>query len=127
RDGPQPRLEVPADAVHLREQPAIGELVEETERRAAGEQVAAIGTAVIAERDLRGDLLADQRRADRHAGAERLAEGDKLRLQPEYLEVERLAGAAETRLHLVGNQQRTGSCTGIGDCRGERGRERPDA
>ena len=38
------------------EQAAVDELVEEAERRAAGQQVAAVGAAVVAIRDGRGDL-----------------------------------------------------------------------
>ena len=89
-------------------QPAADQLVEEAQRRAAGEQVAAVGAAVIAERDRVRDLLADERRADRHAAAERLAERDQVRLQAERREVERVAGAAEAALHFVGDEQRAG-------------------
>ena len=47
----QPPLEVPADAADVREQPAADQLVEDAQRRAAGEQIAAVGAAVIAVRN----------------------------------------------------------------------------
>ena len=102
------------------------DLVEDAERRAAGEQVAAVGAAVIAERDGVGDLLADQRRADRHAAAERLADGDQMRLEAERREVERMSGAAEAALDFVGDEERAGLRARFVDRRGERRRQRPD-
>ena len=82
---------------------------------------------MIAERDRVGDLLADQRGADRHAAAERLADRHQVRLQAERLEVERIAGAAEAALHFVGDEQRAGLRARFGDRGGERRRQRPDA
>ena len=66
-----------------RDQAAADQFVQEAKRRAAGQQVAAVGAAVIAERNRVGDVLADERRADRHAAAERLADRDQMRLQAE--------------------------------------------
>ena len=64
-------------------QPAGRQLVEEHQRGAARQQVAAVGAAVIARLRRRGDALGEHRRANRHAGAERLAERHQVRLQAE--------------------------------------------
>ena len=80
-DRPEPLLEMPADAADVRDQAAADQLVEEAQRRAAGQQIAAVRAAVIAERDRVRDLLADERGADRHAAAERLAERHQVRLE----------------------------------------------
>ena len=64
---------------------------------------------MIAEADRRRDLLREQRGADRHAGAERLAERHQVRLEAKRGGVERPAGAAEAALHFVGDEQRAGA------------------
>ena len=82
---------------------------------------------MIAERDRVRDLLTDERRADRHAAAERLADRDEVRLDAERGEVERIAGAAEAALHFVGDEQRAGLRARFGDRAGEGRRQRPHA
>ena len=74
RDRAQPLLDADADPAHVRDQAAADQLVEDAERRTAGQQVAAVRAAVVAERDRCRDLLADEGGADRHAASERLAE-----------------------------------------------------
>ena len=86
RDRPQPALEVRADRGDVRDEVAIDQLLEEHERRAAGQQIAAVGAAVVAEGGGPGHALAEERGGDRHAGAERLADRHQVRLEPERLE-----------------------------------------
>ncbi len=52
------------------------------------------------------DALAEERRRDRHAGAERLANGHQIGLEAEHLRVERPPGASEAALDLVGDEER---------------------
>ncbi len=84
-DGAQPALEVRADRGDVRDEVAIDELLEKHQRGAAREQVAAVGAAVIAERRRLRHPLAEERGGDRHARAERLADGHQVRLEPERL------------------------------------------
>src|SRR5439155_25692968 len=60
RDRLQSLFDMTADPRDVRDEPAAHELVEDAERRAAREQVAAVRAAVIAELDRVGDLLADE-------------------------------------------------------------------
>ena len=80
--------------------PPLDQLVDEHQRRAAGEQVAAVGAAVIAGLHRRRDLSRHQRRANRNAGAERLAERHQVRLQAKRRRVERHARFARDRTAL---------------------------
>ena len=75
------RLHVRADARDVSHQSAGHELVEEHQRRPAGQQVAAIRAAVIAERGGRCHALAEERRGNRNACTERLADRHQVRLQ----------------------------------------------
>ena len=120
-------LEICAGAGDVTDHVAVDQLLEEHQRRAAGEQVAAVGAAVVAERCRRGDSLTELRRPDRHAGAERLAERHQVRLQAKRRRVERAARSAEAGLDLVGNQQRAGAGAGPRNRVRHRLRERPDA
>src|SRR5436309_6460527 len=69
----QSLLEVSANATDARQESAADQLVEKTKRGTAGEQIPAVRAAVIAKRNGRRDILADQRSGDRYAAAERLA------------------------------------------------------
>src|SRR6185436_6851797 len=111
----QARLEHHADALDVVHHAALDELREKRQRRAAREQVAAVRAAVVAVRNRLRDLFADERRANRDAGAERLAERDDVRLEAERLEVERHARAAKAALDFVADQQRAGSGAGLVD------------
>ena len=81
----QPSLEVRADGLHVLDQAVIHQLLEEERRGPRGEQVAAIGAAVIAGRNRACDAFRDQRRAHGHARAQRLADRDQIRLPAECL------------------------------------------
>src|SRR5919197_1366014 len=104
----QTLFEMPADLANVRHESAVGELVEEAQRRAAGEQVAAVRAAVIAKRDRLRDLFVDERRSDRYARTERLADSNEVRFQTERREVERIAGSPQAALHFVRDEQRAG-------------------
>ena len=106
----RPRFEVRADAGDVLHQPAA--------RPARRGRRAPRGTRAGCRRrccrDRPGCAAAatcsdEQRRADRHAGAERLAERHQVRLQAERGRVERPPGAAEAALHFVGDEQRAGA------------------
>src|SRR5437867_3440904 len=92
--GPQSLFEIASYATDVRNQTAADELIEEVQRGAAGQQIAAVGATVVAERDLCGHFLTDERGADRHAGSERLADGDKMRPHTEHAEIERISRPA---------------------------------
>src|SRR5256885_12458727 len=115
---------MPSHATDMREEPAADELIEKTERRAAGEQVATVRAAVVAERDRLRDLIAHERRAHRHATAEGFADRDEMRLQPQRREVEGITGAAEAALHFIGDEQRARLRARLSDRFAERRRER---
>ena len=112
---------------HAPEQAAVCQLLEEHERGAARQQIAAVRCAVIAQRDGGGDAGADERRADGHAAAERLADRHQVGLEAECLRVKRLAGAAQPALHFVGDQQRAGRRRDVPHGPRERRRDRPHA
>ena len=88
RERAQLALEVGADGSHVIQQAAFHQLLEEERRRARGEQVAAVGGAVIAGRNRLRHALGHERRADRHTRAERLADRHEVGLPAERLEVE---------------------------------------
>src|SRR5205814_7488367 len=96
-DGAQPLLEVTPDAADLREQSG-GELVQHTQRGAAGEEIAAVGRAVIAERNGPGHRLRYQRRADRESAAQCFANRNEMRFQTERGKIERASGPAHAAL-----------------------------
>ena len=73
------------------------------------------------------DGLAHQHRADRHPGPQGLAEGRQVGAQPQGGGMERTAGAAQTALDLVGDQQRAGPLAGRVHGRRERRGQRPHA
>ena len=62
---------------------------------------------MLAGREQRSAVLR-QERADRDAAAQRLGDGDGVRLDAVVLEREELAGAPDARLHLVEEQQDAG-------------------
>src|SRR5580704_9055213 len=107
-DGAQPVFKEPADAADVVEHPALGQFTEETEGRAAGQEIPAVGAAVIAVRNGCRDLVADERGADGHAAAKRLPDRDELRLQSQGAEVERLARAPQAALDFVRDEQGPG-------------------
>ena len=84
------RRRIGADRPHVLHEAACRQRLEKHQRRAARQQVAAVRAAVIAGRDGGRDPLAEQRRADRHAGAEGLADGDQVGRQAEALVPERV-------------------------------------
>ena len=90
------------------------ELLEKHERRAARQQVAAVGAAVVAKGRRLRHPLAEERGGDRHARAERLADGHQVRLEPERLRVERTAGPSEPALDLVGDEERARPAARLG-------------
>src|SRR4051794_33558884 len=104
----EPLLEARPDALDVLGDAVVEDLGEHAQRRAAREQVAAIGRAVVAEGQRVRDLLADECRTDRDAAAERLADRHQMRLEAERLEIKWVAGAAEAALDLVGDEQGTG-------------------
>ena len=89
--------------------PPLDQFVDEDNRRAARQQVAAVCAAVIAGLHVRGDLFRHQRRTDRHAGAQRLAECHQVRLQAKRGRVKRTPGPAETALDFVCDEERPGA------------------
>ena len=111
---------------HVRHQ-ARGQLVEKHLRRPAREQVAAVGAAVIAERRGVGHALREQRRAHRHAAAERLSGANHVRLQTQLRRVEGHTRAAEAALHFVGDEQRAAARAGRPDRRRHLEAQRADA
>src|SRR5438067_1668448 len=75
------------------EQPGV-ERVEEHERRAAREEISAVGRPVIAWRDRLRHLLVAHRRADWNAGAKRLAERHQVRREAARAAAREFAGPA---------------------------------
>ena len=108
---PSPEARAPGARPLRRRAPSARsrQLLEEHQRGAAGQQVAAVGAAVIAGRRRRRDAVGEHRRADRHAGPERLADRHQIRLQAERAGVERPARPPEAALHFVGDEQRAGA------------------
>ncbi len=123
----QPALEVSADPGDVAHQIAVDQLLEKHQRGAARQKVAAIRAPVIAERRRFCDALAEQRRRNRDAGAERLAHGHQVWLETQRLRVERPPGAAEAALDFVGDQQRTCLAARLLDRIGHLLAERPNA
>ena len=78
-----------------------GELVERRQHGGAAERVGAPGVGAFAVVEAGEQVAPADRRRDRHAVAQALAEHDDVRLQAVGLEGEQVAGAAEVRLHLV--------------------------
>ena len=84
------------------------ELCQHIESGPCRQQVAAIGGAVVAGENLRRDVFADERRADRNTRSDGLADGHQVGRPAERLVVKRVASAAEATLDFVGDQQRAG-------------------
>ena len=109
----------------MRQHVAVEQLVHEIQPGAAGQQVAAIGAAVVARRHRLADRLAQQRGSNGNAAAKRLADRDQIGIEAEHGRVERVARAAEAALHLVGDDQRAGPGDHGPDGRDKRRRQRP--
>ena len=63
---------------------------------------------MVAGEDLAGDAVGDQRRTDGHARTDGLPDRHQIRVPAERLIVERVSGAAEAALNLVGDEERAG-------------------
>ena len=95
-----------ADVVH---QFGLGELLHRGERHGHGQRVAAVGRAVRTDGHAGARRRAGDAGADREAAAEGLGQGHDVRLHAgRPFPGEQLAGAAETALDLVEDQQRAG-------------------
>ena len=106
----EPLFDVTPDPADVREQSAVDQLVEHAERRAARQQVAAVGAAVIAERDRRRATSSLTSAAPIGTPPPSALPTDmRCGFRPMRREVERIAGAAEAALHFVGDQQRAGA------------------
>jgi len=107
---------------------ATDELVQEAQRRAAREKIAAVGATVIAEGNGVRDLLADEGcayRAARRPSACRFE--TRCRLEPKSGEVERYPRAAEPLWTSSAMMSRAGFRRGFSIARQKRPRERLDS
>ena len=89
-----------------------------------GDRRAAVGAAVVAGLEHRGDVGARPARADRHAVAHRLGQRDDVGRDAVVLEAEPPPGAAEPGLDLVDHQQRRRCVADLADRRQVAGRRR---
>ena len=107
---PQACGEVPADPERPCREPLVLDHVEDGEAGGAGDGVAAERAEELhAVGEGRGDLARGHHGAEREAVPDRLAEDDHVRHDALPLEApERLAEAAEARLHLVGDRDAAG-------------------
>ena len=94
-----------AARVHVVEEAGLGEDVDRGQRRSAADRVAAVGATVAALWPPLHQRLGRADRRDREARAEALRHHDHVGLHAVVLDREHLPGAAEARLHLVGNEQ----------------------
>ena len=72
------------------------------------------------------DTLAEECRRDRHASAERLANGHQIGFEAKYSRVEGPPGASEAALDLVGDEERACARARLFDRVGHRLAEGPD-
>jgi hypothetical protein len=83
RHGVQSIFDSTTDSSNLRDQPALDQLFEHAQSRTTGEQIASVGTTVVAKGDRSSDLFADECGANRHTAPERFTERYEMRLQLE--------------------------------------------
>ena len=114
------------NAADVRHQAAF-ELVEKHQRRAARQQIAAVGASVIAECGRCGDPLGEERRRNRNACTQRFADRHQIRLQPDLWRAKCAPCPAQAALDLVGDHQRAGRTARIHNRRGHGAADRPHA
>jgi hypothetical protein len=120
RDGAQALLERNSHTSDVFGNTVVEDLLENRQCRAAREQIAAVGRAVVSVRDGIGDFLRHEGGTDRHPAAESLAHRHEIRRQAERLKVEWMPCPAQTALHLVGDEEGTRSSARLADGRRKR-------
>src|SRR5207302_10406009 len=78
--------------------------LEELEGHGTSQRAAAKRGAMNPGRDAQGNLLGGENGAERKTGGERLGNQDNVRLRGKFLIGEEAAGAAESALNLIGDQ-----------------------
>ena len=99
------RLEAVAEFVGASQQILAFEQIEHGQRRGAGERIAGERSAESAGAGSIHDFGAAGDRSQRQSAAQRFRGDDKIRLDAVALAGKQRAGAAETRLHFVGNKE----------------------
>src|SRR6266480_1092816 len=94
-----------ASRADIFEQLLVLDDVEELEGNPTGQRAAAKRGPVNPRRDARGNLLGGEYGAQRKAGGERLGNQDNIRSRSKLLIAEVAAGAAESALNLIGDQE----------------------
>src|SRR6266581_3103562 len=95
-----------AFAANFADEAELGsKLREELECNGTSQRAAAESGAVHPWRDARGDLLRGENGAERKSGGERLGDQNNVRLRGEFLIGEVTAGAPESALNFIGDQE----------------------